>query len=105
MKKSKAIATFTIDQQTHSVRATGHALQRMEERKVSAETALSAILALQMDKVNRYKETQEDVAIIDKQNDCTIIVSFNSNKIEIITVIDNSNVWLKDGTKIERLVS
>ena len=105
MRKSKAIATFTVKKETHSVRATAHALQRMEEREVSPETVLSGILALQMDRVNEYKESEEDVAIIDKRNNCTIIISFQKNTIQIVTVINNSDVWVKDGTQIERLIA
>ena len=100
---SKSILTFTLEGNTHSVRLSDHALKRMQQRNIHQNVVLSEIVALPVQELKQYKEQNIDIAIIDDNKDIAVIVSFDHNKIEIITVIDKSDIWVKSGTQIKRI--
>jgi hypothetical protein len=103
MKKDKMIAQITINKQTYSIRATEHSLQRMTERKIDEYVVSGNVLALGATRLLKLQEAQEEAIIIDKKTNTSIVIAFLRNTIKIITVIDKSNVFVKDGTRIERL--
>ena len=101
--KSKCLAQITIEKETYSIRATGHAVDRMTERKVDKWVVSGDVLALGKERLLDYKETNKDVALIDKKRDITIILGFRKNTIYVLTVIDKSDVYILDNTMIKRL--
>lgn len=102
MKKSKELLSFTIDNKTHSVRISGHALERAEQRGITKNIILSEIVALPIDEFTVYTSEQQDVAIIDEQQDIAIILDFRTELVNVITVINKSDIWVKEGTQIKR---
>ncbi len=103
MTKDKQIAQLRIANRDYSIRATTHALERMEERQVDEEIITADILALGKDRIKELQEANEEAAIIDEDSNITLIVGFKKNTMRIITVIDKTNIWTKQGTKVEKL--
>ena len=101
--KSKSIARIMIDKETYSVRATGHALDRMQERKVDEWVVSGDIIAFGKEKLLSLRAEEKEIALIDVKRDITIIMAFRKNTIFIITVIDRSEVYILDGTVVRKL--
>jgi hypothetical protein len=103
MKKDKLLAQIKINNRDYSIRATDHCLQRMAERKIDEYVVSGNVLALGETKLLKLQEAQEEAIIIDKKTNTSIVVAFIRNTVKIITVIDKANVFVKDGTRIERI--
>ncbi len=103
MKKDKLLAKLEINKKHYSVRATAHALERMEQRKIDEFVVSGNVLALGKEKLQELQEQQEEAIIIDKNTNSAIVIGFVKNTIKVITVINKSNVWVKDNTRIENL--
>lgn len=101
--KSKSLAQITIENETYSIRATGHAVDRMIERKVDKWVVSGDVLALGKERLLSYTKLTKDVALIDGKRGITIILGFRKNTIYILTVIDKSDVYILDNTMIKRL--
>ena len=102
-KKDKGLAQLEIQGRQYGIRATIHSLERMEERNIDAETVTGNILLLGKEKIKQLQENQQEAIIIDKDKDIAIVIAFKQNKIQVVTVINKSNVWVKEGTKVEHL--
>jgi len=100
--KDQVFAELKIDGQTYSIRATAHAMQRMDERQVDEYVVTGNVMALGKDRLKELQEQGDDAVIIDEVRDIAVVFGFNKNKVTIITVINKSNIWVKDGTQIER---
>lgn len=103
MKKDKLLAQMTIEGMAYSIRATRHALERMAQRNVDEYVVTGNVLALGKDRLLKLQELQEDVIIIDEVKKVSIVMTFVRNTIKIITVIDKSNVFVKNNTEIVNL--
>ena len=103
MKRARQIAQIKIAEREYQVRATAHAIERMEERGIDEEIVAADILALGKEKIKQMREVNDVAALIDEDNDVTLIVEFAENALKVVTVIDKTNVWVKKGTKVERL--
>jgi len=101
--KSKSIAQLKIENQDYSIRATIHAQERMEERNIDKHQAVSIILALGEKRITDLQKENEEAIIIDRERDAAIVIGFKGNKIQIITVIDKANVFIKEGTRVEQI--
>ena len=101
--KSKSLAQIKIENETYSIRATGHAVDRMIERKVDKWVVSGDVLALGKERLLSYTKLTKDVALIDSKRGITIILGFRKNTIYILTVIDKSDVYILDGTIINNL--
>ncbi len=102
--ETKIIKNNRVD--TFEIRMTEHSYNRMHERGIDENVIAGNIIALG-DKVNDInKNGYDEAAIIDKVNNVAIIFAVYTNKeineniVKIITVINKSNVWVKDNTKI-----
>jgi len=104
MKKDKQIAKLRIKKQDYSIRATEHSLIRMKQRGVDEYVVSGTVLSLGRSKLLEYQANDRDVAIIDKIKGIAVIVTFKRNTIKIITVIDKKDIWVKDGTTIEKII-
>ena len=85
------------------IRATEHSLERYKENGIDKNIVCGDIVALGKERLYKYADQGDDVAIIDKENNLTVIITFEGNQIRIRTVIDKSNVWVKTGTRIFNL--
>ena len=102
-KKDKLIAELKINGQQYSIRASAHALQRMEEREVDEYVVAGNILALGKQRLAELQEEQAEAIIIDEEKDVAVIIGYKGNRIMVVTVIGRSNVFVKKGTVIEKL--
>lgn len=102
-KKDKCLAEVNIDGNMYSIRATVHALERMKQREIDEYVVTGNVLALGKERLLQLQEQGEEAIIIDEQKEVSIVIAFEQNKIVIITVIDKSNVFVKDETTIVQL--
>ncbi len=95
---------FKFNGRQFEVRCTDHSLQRFKDHGLNIDEALGAIVALGKDRLNYFAGKGDDVAIIDKVNRQTTIITFESEydytQIRIATIIPRDNVYVKNGTKI-----
>lgn len=101
--KSKSLTTLQINGDTYSIRATKHSLERMDERNIDEYFVASDLLSLGKDKIVELQNDEEDIALIDEDNEVSIIFGFTKNRIMVITVIDKSDIYVKSNTKIQKL--
>ncbi len=103
MKKDKLIAQIQIDKNQYSIRATFHALQRMDQRQVDEFVVAGNVLALGEQRLLELQRGNEEAIIIDNKTNTAIVIGFVRNTIKIITVINKANVFVKDDTRIEKI--
>lgn len=101
--QGKSLLEFKYLGQKHSIRASEHALERAEERGIAINVILSEVIALPVADMQKYKENNKECIIIDDNRDIAVVVGFKGNKINIITVIDKADVWIKEGTAIKKI--
>lgn len=104
----KNITTYTVtknnEQYFVTVNISNHASKRYKQRGINCNlfAVASNIMALG---TGILKKQNEDIAIIDNVNDFTVIANIGSLdgfklKVDIITLIDKSSVYVKTGTDI-----
>jgi hypothetical protein len=100
--KEISIATTKVNGQTYSVRASGHAVERMEQRGVDKTIVAGNILSLGEKRIAEMHRNNEEAIIIDKQHGISVVIGFrpNVNQVRILTVIPKSNVFVKSNTKV-----
>ncbi len=103
--KSRSLATLNINGQTYSIRATAHALQRMEQRQIDEYVVSGNILALGKTRLQELQTQEEEAIIIDEKTETSVVIGFKGNCITVITAINKANVFVKTGTTIEKLSS
>ena len=101
--KEKLIAQLKINDISYSIRATAHAMQRMDEREINEYVISGNIMALGKDKITELQSNNDEAIIIDELKNVAIVIGFKGNRIYVITVINKSNVYVKDNTVIERI--
>jgi len=101
--KSKSIAQIKINGNTYSIRATVHAQQRMKERDIDSHQASGSVLSLGEKKILDLQKREAEAIIIDKDKGTAIVIGFKGNKVQIITAINKSDVFVKEGTVVEEL--
>jgi hypothetical protein len=103
MLKDKALSVIKINNRTYSIRATIHAIERMAERNIDEYTVVGNILLLGEETITNLQRTNSEAIIIDNDKNVSIVIAFCKNKIKVVTVINKSNVFVKQGTTIRRL--
>ncbi len=103
MKKDKLLAKLEINGQQYSIRATAHALQRMEQRGIDEFVVTGNVMALGKEKLQALQVQQEEAIIIDEVSNSAVVIGFVKNTVKVITVINKSNVFVKSNTRIEKL--
>lgn len=101
--KEKLIAQLKINGISYSIRATAHAMQRMDEREIDEYVVSGNIMALGKDKITELQSNNDEAIIIDELKNVAIVIGFKGNRVYVITVINKSNVYVKDNTVIERI--
>ena len=84
------------------IESTTHALRRMEERDIDKKIVTDIVCGLD-NKVLRYNNSGEEIAIIDQDHDIAVIIEVRYNKVVVITVIDKANIHIKEGTVLEEI--
>ena len=103
MKNDKLLAQVEIKGQQYSIRATAHAVERMEQRNIDEYVVVGNIMAMGKERIVELQSKNEEAILIDDNTNTSIVFGFNGNKVKVITVIDKSNVFVKKGTVVERL--
>ena len=101
--KDKMIAQLTINKKQYSIRATGHSIERMAERDIDEEIVVGNIMALGREKIIQLQNEEAEAIIIDENTNSSIVIGFKKNKIQVITVINKANVFVKEGTEVVNL--
>ena len=98
------LMSFRFNGREYEVRCTDHSLERFIERGLNIDEALGAIITLGKERLDYLSEKGDDVAIIDKYQGQTVIITFESERdytqIRIVTIIKKTNIYVKEGTKI-----
>jgi hypothetical protein len=97
-KRGHSVHTFNINGKKFSIRLTDHAELRLSQRKIDLFQAVGLILSLGQDKILEYRDSNKDVMIMDKVNNFSVCVDIDGNIINIVTVIDNADIYVKQGT-------
>jgi len=97
------ISTFTIANKTYSIRLTAHAKQRITDRNLDLYQVTGSILSLGQQNIEQYSGSNRDIFIMDKQNNFSIVCNITYRTITIVTVIDTTDCWVKNGTIAVRL--
>ena len=102
-QKDQLLAQVRINNKDYSVRASAHAIQRMQERKVDSYIVTGNILSLGEERILKLQEKGEEAILIDENTNTSIVFGFKGNRIQVITVIDKANVFVKRGTLVVNL--
>ena len=97
-RPGKVVNSFTLNNKTYSIRLTNHAEQRLQERQIDLYQVTGSILSLGQKTIIEYSGSNKDIFIMDKQNNFSIVCNITHRTITIVTVIDNSDCWVKNGT-------
>ena len=97
-KAGHMINTFTLNNNTYSIRLSSHAAQRLQQRNIDLFQATGSILSLGEKTITAYSGSNRDIFIQDKQNNFSVVCNITNRTITIITVIDNADCWVKNGT-------
>ena len=97
-KAGTSINTFTINNKTYSIRLSSHAKQRLQQRNIDLYQVTGSILSLGEKTITEYSGSNRDIFIMDKVNNFSIVCNITNNTITIVTVIDNCDCWIKNGT-------
>lgn len=92
------ILSFTIQNKTYSIRLTNHAEQRLQERQIDLYQVTGSILSLGQKTITDYSGSNRDIFIMDKQNNFSVVCNITYRTITIVTVIGNSDCWVRNGT-------
>ena len=102
----KRLMSFSFNGKDFEIRTTDHTYHHLE-RKYNMDIVCGNIVALGKERLYRYADQGDDVAIIDEDHDITVIITFEGitgvNQIRIRTVIAKSDVWVKNGTRVFNL--
>ena len=95
---------FHFNGHQYEIRVTEHSLSRFKDHNLDVNAACGSIVALGKERLNYFAGNGADVAIIDKDNHISVIVTFenedNYTQIRIATIIPRSNIFVKAGTKV-----
>jgi len=98
---------FKFNGRQYEVRCTDHSLDRFKDHGLNIDEALGSIVALGKQRLDYFANEGADVAIIDKLQHQTVIITFESEgnytQIRIATIIPRDRVFVKEGTKIYTL--
>lgn len=98
---------FSYNGRNFEIRCTEHSLQRFKDHNLDVDAALGSIIALGKERLYRFSNDSIDVAVIDKENNISVIITFESEnkevQIRIRTIIPRSHIFVKAGTRVYEL--
>ena len=90
--------SFTFNNQKYNIIITKHAITRMLEREIDGCHIMAAILSLGSKRIEQYNNAVKDVFIMDRENHFSIVISIQNNNIKVITALDKTDCYVKNGT-------
>lgn len=103
----KKLIGFGYNGRNFEIRCTEHSLQRFKDYNLDVDAALGSIIALGKERLYRFSNDSIDVAVIDKENHISVIITFESEdketQIRIRTIIPRSHIFVKAGTRVYEL--
>ena len=95
---------FQFNGRQYEVRTSDHSIKRFKFHNLDVDGAVGSIVALGKERLDYYSGQGEDVAIIDKVQKQTVVITFESERdytqIRIATIIPRDRVYVKAGTKV-----
>lgn len=101
--ENRNIAVIEIDGNYVNIKASGHAMERMNERGVDKYVIAGSVLALGPERIAALQASREEAIIIDEVNNVSVVIGCNPKTVTIITVIGKSNIFVKNNTQIYNL--
>jgi len=96
------VCSFLIDNHNFKVETTNHFEERIKGRGINKEVVVENVFSLK-DKIKDYNNSGQEVAVIDEDNDLAFILEVRSSKVVLITAINKSDIFLKNGTEVEEI--
>lgn len=94
-----SIFDFQIGNNNYQITLTKHAKDRMNERNITEDHIIDNVLSLSTNQVKNLNNNASEAIIIDKESGVSVVVGFNKRgRITVITVINKSNVYVKENT-------
>lgn len=97
------LAIVEINNLNFMIHASTHALKRMTQRNINKYAISGSIIALGKDALLSIQESKDQAILIDERRNISIVFAVKNYRIDIITVINKSNVFVKKNTKIVKL--
>ena len=95
--------TFNIGSFNYAIRLSDHAKLRLSQRNIDEYQVMSAITALGKDRLEHYSDGTRDIMIQDRTNGFSVVIAIEKCTIYVITVIDNSDCFVKSGTTVIKI--
>jgi hypothetical protein len=103
VEMKREIAKVRIKNKNFQVVTTQHAIERMNQRNIDEYVIAGNIIALGEHLIKLANHNEEAIVIDEITNTATVIGAHSNGMIFVITVINKSNVFVKNKTKIFRL--
>jgi len=103
VEMKREIAKVRIKNKNFRVVTTVHAIERMNQRNIDEYVIAGNVIALGEHLINLANKDEEAIVIDEITNTAVVIGAHKNGMIFIITVINKSNVFVKNKTKIFRL--
>lgn len=96
------LGEFQLTGNPFRVVSTAHAIRRMSQRGI-ASWVVTRVIAELGERLLAYNDSGEEVAVIDPERNLAVIAEIRAYKAVVITVIDSGDIFLKQGTRIEKI--
>ena len=94
--KGKKVGELEINGNMYSIRMTDHSINQCNLRNISVSKAVKTIKSVPYHKILDAQKIGVDVAAV--HNGHTILFGFTGNRIYVVTVLDNDDVFVKKST-------
>ena len=98
------LLSFSFNGREFEIRTSDHSIKRFRDHGLDVDGAVGSIVALGKERLDYYAVEGTDVAIIDKVQKQTVVITFESEEaytqIRIATIIPRDHVYVKAGTKV-----
>jgi hypothetical protein len=99
-KKTNELTAFVVGTKVFRVIGTNHAIRRLRQRGVDEFHIASALLAMGK-KLFRYNNSKSKIMLTDTGRKLSAVIAIENYTIVIITVLDKTDVYVKENTIIE----
>ena len=98
-----SITKVKFNNRRYSVRLTNHSISRLRERGIEVNNLINTIHKLNFMELAEIEKENKEVALIDYNYDYTMFIAFKEKVINIVTIIEGVDNYIKEGTKIFRI--
>lgn len=82
---------------------TWHAMKRSKGRNVDTFNIVSAITSLGGHTLAAYEDSNTDIMVQDKKNNISVVFAVTPNKIFIVTVLHDTDIFIKGNTIVKAI--